>query len=151
VSDAVSLEAVDMETIVKQFRNFKTHLPVMKDVIETAFSCYEFVLGNWKAIRTGDWSVILLGKNETQEFELEVRVLEQAFPFIIANKEVELKDKFNLTKDGYDKRLKAAIQKAKTLISRCTSTQQKMSVSNFVKSLTDKQAQIYASVADAPR
>lgn len=109
VSDAVSLEAVDMETIVKQFRNFKTHLPVMKDVIETAFSCYEFVLGNWKAIRTGDWSVILLGKNETQEFELEVRVLEQAFPFIIANKEVELKDKFNLTKDGYDKRLKAAI------------------------------------------
>jgi energy-coupling factor transporter ATP-binding protein EcfA2 len=151
VSDAVSLEALDLETIIKQFRIFKTQLPEVKDVIEMVFMCYEFILGNWEKIRTGDWSVLILGKDETQEFEVEVRVLEQAFPFVIANKEVELKDRFNLTKKIFEKRLGKAIKTAKSLIARCTSTQQRMSVSNFVRSLTDKQSQLYASVADAPR
>jgi energy-coupling factor transporter ATP-binding protein EcfA2 len=151
VTDAVSLEAIDIEVIVKQFKKFKAQLPEVKDVIEMVFMCYEFVLGNWEKIRTGDWSVFILGKDETQQFEVEVRVLEQAFPFVIANKEVELKDRFNLTKKEFESRLGKAIKTAKSLISRCTSTQQRMSVSNFVRSLTDKQSQLYASVADAPR
>lgn len=149
--DAVSLEAIDMETIVKQFKIFKSQLPDVKDVIEMVFLCYEFVLGNWEKICTGDWTVFILGKDETQEFEVEVRVLEQAFPFVIANKEVELKDRFNLTKKDFEKRLGKAVKTAKSLISRCTSTQQRMCISNFVRSLTDKQSQLYASVADAPR
>lgn len=151
VTDAVSLEAIDMEIVVKQFKIFKSQIPDVQDVIEMVFLCYEFVLGNWEKIRTGDWTVFILGKDETQEFEVEVRVLEQAFPFVIANKEVELKDRFNLTKKDFEKRLGKAIKTAKSLIARCTSTQQRMSVSNFVRSLTDKQSQLYASVADAPR
>jgi hypothetical protein len=151
VSDAVSLEALDLDTVLKQFEIFKSQLPEVKDIIEMVFLCYEFVLGNWAKIRTGDWSVLLLGKDETQEFEMEVRILEQAFPFVISNKEIELKDRFNLTKGQFDSRLQSAIKKAKSLINRCTNTQQKMAVSNFIKSLTDKQAQLYATVAEAPR
>lgn len=151
LADAVSFEAIDLDTILKQFKVFKKSLPEVKDIIEMAFMAYEFVLGHWENIRTGDWSKLLLGKDETQEFEMEVRFLEQAFTLVLANKEVELQDMYKLTKDKYEMRLSKAIKKAKTLISRCTSTQQKMCVSNFVRSLTDKQAQLYASIADAPR
>jgi energy-coupling factor transporter ATP-binding protein EcfA2 len=151
VADAVSIEAIDMETIIKQFKIFKSKIPDIKDVIEMAFLSYEFVLGNWEKIRTGDWTVFILGRDESQEFEIEVRVLEQAFSFVMSNKEIELKDKFNMTKKSYETRLKAAISKAKSLVSRCTSVQQKMAVSNFIRSLTDKQSQMFAAAADAPR
>lgn len=151
VSDAVSLEAIDMATVLKQFKAFKKTLPEVKDILEMAFAAYEFVLGSWENIRTGDWSKLLLGKDETKIFELEVRTLEQAFPLILANQEVELKTIHNLTPAQYEKRLQAAIKHASSLIHRCTSVQQRMSVSNFVKTLTDKQSELYARIADAPR
>jgi len=37
VADAVSIEAIDMETIIKQFKIFKSKIPDIKDVIEMAF------------------------------------------------------------------------------------------------------------------
>lgn len=151
VVDAVSFEAIDLETILKQFNIFKKTLPEVKDVIEMAFMAYEFTLGHWENIRTGDWTKLLLGKDETQEFEMEVRFLEQAFTLVLSNKETELMDRYKLTKDKYEVRLSSAIKKAKSLVSRCTSTQQKMSVSNFIRTLTEKQAQLFASIADAPR
>lgn len=149
--DAVSLEALDMTTLLKNFKIFKSSLPDIKDLIEMAFLAYEFVLGSWENIRTGNWSKLLLGKDETKEFEVEVRLLEQAFPLIIANQEIELKTIYNLTPKQYESRLAAAIKHATSLIHRCTSVQQRMSVSNFIKTLTDKQSEIYARIADAPR
>jgi len=151
MSDVVSFETLDIALIVKNFHIFKQQIPEVKDLIEMAFLAYEFVLGNWERVCSGDWSVILLGKDETQEFEVEVRVLEQAFPFVIAGKEIVLKDKFHMTPKLYSNRLGAAIKKAKSLISRCTSVQQRMSVSTFIKTLTEKQSQLFAAASDAPR
>lgn len=151
VVDAVSLEALNMTTILKKFKLFKSTLPDIKDIIEMAFAAYEFVLGSWENIRTGDWSKLLLGKDETKEFEVEVRILEQAFPLIIANQEIELKTIHNMTPKQYESRLAAAIKYANSLIHRCSSVQQRMCVSNFVRTLTDKQSELYARIADAPR
>lgn len=151
VIDAVSLEAIDITTILKKFKAFKASLPEIKDIIEMAFAAYEFVLGSWDNIRSGDWSKLLLGKDETKEFEVEVRVLEQAFPLILANQEIELMTIHNMTPKQYETRMSAAIKHANTLIHRCTSVQQRMSVSNFVRTLTDKQSELYARIADAPR
>lgn len=151
LTDAVSFEALDLETIVEKFFVFRSQLPEAKDLIDMVFSAYSFVLGNWDHIKTGDWSCVMLGKDETQEFEMEVRVLEQAFTLVISQKFIELQDKYHMTRDIFVTRLEKAIRHAKTLISRCSSTQQKMCVSNFIRSLTDKQAQIYAAFADAPR
>jgi energy-coupling factor transporter ATP-binding protein EcfA2 len=151
VTDTISLEALDFTTILTHFTKYKSKLPIVQDVIENAFNAYEFVLGHWENIVTGDWSKLLLGKDETQEFEIEVRIIEQAFPFVIANKEVVLLEKFNMTLSQFEVRMTAAIRTAKSLIARCTSKTQKMCVSNFIKSLTDKQSAIYAASADAPR
>jgi len=151
VSDAVSFEALDMDTLLKQFRLFKENMPKCQDLVESAFAAYEFVLGSWEEIRTGKWGCFLLGKDETQVFELEVRTLEQAFPLVIANQKDELMTIYNLTPEKYETRLTAAIKTAKSLISRCSSATQRMSVSTFIKTLTDRQAELYARIADAPR
>ncbi|APG76807.1 hypothetical protein 1 [Beihai picorna-like virus 41] len=149
--DMVSIESLDMETLTKKFQEFRSHAPEVRSLIEMAMLAQEYVCGNWQKIRSGDWSNVLLGKDETKEFEVEVRVLEQAFSFVLSNREVDLMDRYKMTPDQYQQRLSAAIKKASTLISRCTSVQQKMCISNFIKSLTEKQSHLFASIADAPR
>jgi energy-coupling factor transporter ATP-binding protein EcfA2 len=149
--DAVSIETIDFDSIVKHFTAFKDkYLPDCRDLVEMCFNAYEFVLGNWENIITGSWDKLLLGKDETKIFELEIRELEQAFPLVIANKVIELESTYNLTIQKYHDRLAKAIKTAKSLIVRCSSAQQRMSVSNFIRSLTDKQAELFARIADAP-
>lgn len=151
VVEAVSVETLDFPTIVKQFNLFRDKcLDDTKDIVEMCFNAYEFVLGNWDNIVSRDWDKILLGKDETKVFELEVRELEQAFPLVISNKEFELMDKYKMTPEKYQSRLENSIKKAKSLINRCSSAQQRMSVSNFIKSMTEKQAELYARISDAP-
>lgn len=149
--DAVSFEAIDLNMVISMYKKFRASLPEIQDLVEMSFSAYEFILGNWEHIRSGDWSCLFLGRDETQEFEMEVRLLEQAYTLVLSHRDVELLDNYNMDRDSFMNRLDQAIKKAKTLISRCTSVQQKMSVSNFIKTLTEKQSQIYASLADAPR
>jgi energy-coupling factor transporter ATP-binding protein EcfA2 len=148
--DLVSIETLDFDIICHKFREFRKNLPELTDIVEMAFEAYKFVIGNWHNICTGDWSKLMLGKDETKVFELEVRELEQAYNFVLAGQEIELKNVYNITAEAYDARLKKAVQDAKKLIVRASSVQQRMSISNFVKKLTEMQSNLWARKADAP-
>jgi energy-coupling factor transporter ATP-binding protein EcfA2 len=150
VKDGFAMETIDMTTLLTQFSLFRKTLPDVRDIFEMAFDAYEFVLGSWEHVCSGDWSKILLGKDETQIFEIEVRVLEQAYPLVINNQEVELLTLYKMTPQKYEARLTAAIKFATSLVIRCTNVQQRMAVSTFVRTLTEKQAALYARIAEAP-
>lgn len=146
----VSIETIDFPTVWKEFSKFKKTAPAVKDIISSAFQAYEFITGNWEHIVSGNWSEFALGKDESKIFELEVRELEQAFTMVIANQEIELMDNYKMNPSQYEQRLEKALKHAKSLISRATSVQQRMSISNFIKSLGSKQAELWARRADAP-
>ena len=148
--DLISTETLDFSVICEKFQSFRKELPKISDIVEMAFEAYKFVAGHWENICSGDWSKLLLGKDETKIFEFEVRELEQAYSFVLAGQEIELKNIYNTTPDAYEERLKKAVDQAKKLIIRTTSRQQKMSVSNFIRKLTEMQANIWARKADAP-
>lgn len=149
--DLIAIENFDFEVICKKFKEFREEtLPTITDVVEMAFEAYKFVVGNWKNICTGDWSVFFLGKDETKIFELEVRALEQSYNFVLSGQEIELKNIYGMTPDEYEARLKKAVDKAKKLIVRATSVQQRMSISNFIRKLTEMQSNLWARKADAP-
>lgn len=148
--EMVSVETLDFEVICTKFREFREHLPTITDLVEMAFESYKFIAGNWQNILTGNWSKLLLGKDESKVFELEVRELEQAYNFVLSGQEIELKNIYNMTPDEYESRLTKAVATAKSLIVRATSVQQRMSVSNFIKKLTEMQSDLWARKADAP-
>lgn len=148
--DIISLDQIDMPTIISKFAIFKRGFSECRDVVDLVFQSVQFVLGNWESICTGNWDVFLLGKDEAEEFEIEIRNLEQAFPLVSAGNEVELQRIYNLTISQFESRVAEALKKAKQLINRCSSVQQRMSVSNFIRSLSDKQAELDARRADAP-
>lgn len=146
----VSVETIDFKIVCEKFSEFRSKLPDITDIVEMAFEAYRFVAGNWKNICSGDWSILLLGRDETKVFELEVRELEQAYNFVLSGQEIELKNIYGMTPDDYETRLKSAVAQAKKFIIRATSVQQRMSVSNFVRKLTEMQANLWARKADAP-
>lgn len=146
----IAIETFDLETICAKFLEFRKHLPQITDIIEMAFEAFRFVSGHWENICTGKWSQIFLGKDESKVFEVEVRELEQAYSFVLSGQEIELRNIYNMTIEQYESRLKVALDNAKKLIIRCTSAQQRMSVSNFVRKLSEMQANIWARKADAP-
>lgn len=148
--DLFSIENIDFDTICKKFSEFKKQIPEISDIVELAFEAYKFVTGNWVNIRSGDWSKLLLGRDETKIFELEIRELEQAYNFVLSGQDIELRNVYGITPEDYEARLKKAIEKANKLIIRATSVQQRMSISNFIKKLTDMQANLWARKADAP-
>lgn len=148
--DMISVETLDFATLCTKFTEFRKQLPKITDVVEMAFQAYRFITGNWEQVRTGDWSKILLGRDETKVFELEIRELEQAYSFVLAGQEIELKGIYDMTPEIYEDRLKKAVDKAKQLIIRATNVQQRMSVSNFIRKLTEMQASLWARKADAP-
>jgi len=146
----ISFDTLDVMTAMSKMKEFQKSIPQAQDLVEMCFNAYEFVTGNWEHIVKGNWSELCLGKNETQEFEVEVRLLEQAFDLVMRKREIELKDKLNLTEKEFETRLNQCIKTAKSLVVRCTSRQQKMAVSNFVKTLTQKQASYWATKSDTP-
>lgn len=146
----ISVETFDFPTICLMFQEFRKTLPDITDIIEMAFEAFRFVTGHWANICTGKWGQMLLGKEESKTFEIEVRELEQAYSFVLSGQEIELRNVYNMTLDTYESRLKKALETAKKLILRCKSAQQRMSVSNFVRKLSDMQANIWARKADAP-
>lgn len=148
--EMISVETLDFTTLCAKFTEFRKSLPKITDVVEMAFQAYTFITGNWEQVRSGDWSKILLGRDETKVFELEIRELEQAYSFVLAGQEIELKNIYSMTPEQYENRLKKAVDKAKQLIIRATNVQQRMSVSNFIRKLTDMQANLWARKADAP-
>lgn len=148
--EMVSIETLNFEVICTKFKDFRSKIPELTDVVEMAFEAYKFVTGNWDNICSGDWNKLLLGRDETKVFELEVRELEQAYNFVLSGQEIELKNIYGITPEAYESRLKQAVGTAKKLIIRATSIQQRMSVSNFVRKLTEMQSNIWARKADAP-
>lgn len=148
--EMISVETLDFEVICNKFKEFRSKIPDLSDVVEMAFEAYKFVTGNWTNICSGDWSKLLLGRDETKIFELEVRELEQAYNFVLSGQEIELKNIYGITPDAYEARLKKAVETAKKLIVRATSVQQRMSVSNFIRKLTEMQSNLWARKADAP-
>jgi hypothetical protein len=150
INKMVSFETIDVAQIVTKYKEFKKFIPDAKDLIETAFEAAEFVFAHWKEISSGDWTVLALGKDEAKTFETEVRLLENAFAFAITNQEVELKDRFDLTPSQFEKRLEKACHEAEKMARACTSVQQKMAISNFVRNLHEKRTNWYMRLADAP-
>ncbi|AMK49158.1 polyprotein [Marine RNA virus PAL438] len=148
--DLIAFETFDVKTVMEKFVKFQKNLPEARDLIAMCFDAYQFVFSHWKEICTGQWQVLFLGKDEAEIFEIEVRVLEQAFPLVINAQVIELKTIYNMSLQDYESRLVDALKVAKSLIVRCTSVQQRMSVSNFVRSLTEKQGALQARIADAP-
>jgi len=148
--DLVAIENLNFSEVSARFNTFRKALPDVTDVIELAFEAYRFVAGNWKQICTGDWSNLMLGKDESKVFELEVRELEQAYNFVLGNQETELKTIYNTTPGKYEERLTKAVKTAKSLIVRATSVQQRMAISNFIRKLTEMQSNLWARKADAP-
>lgn len=146
----VSYETLDMNKIYENYKIFRKSLPDVHDIVLTAFQAAEFVFGHWKNILTGDWKVLFFGKDAAKSFETEVRVLENAFVFAISNQEVELQDRYGMTLSQFEARLSDAIKKAEKMAAVCTSMQQKMAISNYVKTLMQKQTDWYARLADAP-
>jgi hypothetical protein len=86
--EMVSVETLDFDTICTKFKEFRDKLPDLSDVVEMAFEAYKFVTGNWENICSGDWSKLLLGRDETKIFELEVRELEQAYNFVLSGQDI---------------------------------------------------------------
>ena len=79
-----------------------------------------------------------------------MRTLEQAYPFAIDGKEVMLKTHYNMDCKTYEKRLASAIKEAWSLSKRTTSVQQRLALSNFVKTLTEKQHAFFAKMTENP-
>lgn len=150
LAQLVSFETLDLPTIIGKFKEFKKTIPHSRDLIETAFAAFEFIFGHWEQVVTGNWSVFFLGKDQAKSFETEVRLLENAFTFAISNHEVELLDRFSLTLEQFEVRLENAIKKGEKMASHCTSTQQKMAISNFMRTLCARRTEWYARLADAP-
>jgi hypothetical protein len=75
IETAVSFETLDMEAVFKGFNTFRDSLPKITDIIENVFLAFEYITGNWDNICKGDFSSILLGRDESKEFEIEVRLL----------------------------------------------------------------------------
>lgn len=150
LTQLVSFETLDLPTIIGKFKEFKKTIPDSRDLVEAAFTAFEFIFGHWKQVVTGDWSVFFLGKDQAKSFETEVRLLENAFTFAISNHEVELLDRFSLTLEQFEVRLENAIKKGEKMASHCSSTQQKMAISNFMKTLCARRTEWYARLADAP-
>lgn len=150
LNNLVAVETIDFATVVEKYNEFKKFCPDAKDLISTAFTAAEFVFGHWDNVKSGDWKFFLFGKEEAKSFEMEVRLLENAFTFAISNHEVELKDKFGLTPKTFETRLEKALKRAEELARVCTSVNQKMAISNFIKSLSQKQTDWYARLSEAP-
>lgn len=150
LSKLVAYETLDLKTAYEKYQIFKKALPDTKDIIMSCFQAMEFVFGHWQQILSGEWDIFSFGKDEAKAFESEVRLLESAFVFAVSNKEVELKDRFNMTLSSFESRLEAAITEAENLARVCTSVQQKLAISNFIKTLTQKRLDWYARLAEAP-
>jgi hypothetical protein len=146
----VSFESIDFKIVHAKFNDFKSLIPECQDIINLFFQGYEFITGNWKHIVTGDWSKLSLGKEESRSLETEVRVLETAYNYVVANQEIALKEHYDMTPDQYETRMTKALKKAENLMTQCTSIQQKLCISQFIKSLTEKQHNLWARKADAP-
>jgi hypothetical protein len=146
----IAIETFDLKTICIKFLEFRKQLPTITDVVEMAFEAFRFVSGHWENICTGKWCELFLGKDESRTFEIEVRELEQAYNFVLSGQETELRNIYKMTLEQYESRLKKALDSAKKLITRCKSAQQRMSVSNFIRKLSEMQANIWARKADAP-
>jgi energy-coupling factor transporter ATP-binding protein EcfA2 len=138
IQSAVSFETLDMDAIMKGFCTFRNSLPKARDIIESIFIAFEYVAGNWKNIVKGDFSSIMLGKDESKDFEIEVRLLEQAYALLIEGREELCLREHKLTPALFEQRLVKAIEKSKSMIGRATSVQQRMSISTFTKTLNEK-------------
>lgn len=148
--ELIAIETFDFKVICDKFLEFREHLPAVTDIIEMVFEAYRFVAGHWENICTGNWQILLLGKEEAKIFEIEVRELEQAYNFVLSGQEIELKNIYNMTFDIFESRLSKALDEAKKLINRCKSVQQRMSISNFISKLSNMQSSIWSRKADAP-
>jgi hypothetical protein len=146
----VSFESIDVKTVIRQYKLFQKTIPATKDVIESIFNVCEFVYGHWAQIVSGDWSVLFLGKNEAKSFETEVRILESSFSFALSNHVVELHDNFNMSPADWEKRMEKAIKDGEIMARACTSEQQKLAISNFLRTLYARRTDWYARLADAP-
>lgn len=148
--DLINIEQIDFASVIKKFKEMKAFWPKVKDVADMMFQSIRFVFGSWDKILAGDFSFLFLGKSEAQEFEIEVRLLEQAFPLVQAMQEIELRTLYNMTISEYEQRVDRALKKARSMIARCSSVQQKMSISNFIRNLSSIQGGLFARIADAP-
>jgi hypothetical protein len=150
IKKGISFESFDLPSILANSKELMEIPTRVEDIFDMAFQAYEYVMGNWDRILARDFSIFLLGKEDAKAFEVEVRVLEQAYPFAIDGKEVLLKTHYNMTVKMYEKRLTNAIKKAWKLSKCTTSVQQKLALSTFVKTLTEKQHAFFAKMTENP-
>lgn len=150
VTDIVSYETLDTETILAKFSLVKKSILSSKDVIDMAFKSFEFVMANWENIVTGNWSELPIPTDKAQSFETEVRKLEGAFKFAISGREYELETSYGMDLKSFEYRLNKAINTAKNLQAVCSSKAQKMAISNFSRILYSLQSQWFDRLAEAP-